>query len=204
MLPLSSLKKGILQGLSRLPGYGRVRYASLLAAAILLVLPEAYASKPADLRSPWDAQIVALTDAPYTCPVPPPFSKSLDVEGYYSDANHSVVDPKKFAEHQKATEPLTNLAEWTTQAADAYRARGSRAASGCVYALLDAAARAHAWSDEMPNPQDPMSRNGCSRPSRSRISKFVRVESAHPIKRRRFTNGSVRSLIAPSTTLNEK
>lgn len=136
-----------------LPGCDRLRRTGLLAAAILLVVPETYAAKPADLHSPWDAQNIAITDAPYTCPAPPPFSKSLDVEGYYSDAHHSVVDPKKFEAHRKATEPLTNFAEWTTQAADAYRSRGSRAAAVCVYALLQAAAHAHAWSDEMPNPQ---------------------------------------------------
>jgi len=125
----------------------------ILATALLFAPFAAHAAQSAPLRSPWDAQTVTLTDAQYTCPAPPPFSKSLDVEGYYSDANHSIVDPKKLTAHREATEPLTNLAEWATQAADSYRTRGSRAGAACVYALLDAAARAHAWSDEMPTSQ---------------------------------------------------
>jgi poly(beta-D-mannuronate) lyase len=105
------------------------------------------------LRSPWDAQPIVLTEAAYTCPEPPPFSKSLEVEGYYSDAHHSIVDPKKLEAERKATEAPTHLGEWTTQAADTYRAHGSRAGAACVYALLDAAARARAWADTMPTSQ---------------------------------------------------
>ena len=122
----------------------------ILVTALLVSSLVTHATKPADLRSPWDTQTITITDAPYICPAPPPFSKSLNVEGYYTDTHHSVVDPKKFAVLHEATEPLTNFAEWTTQAADAYRTRGSRAAADCVYALLDAAARAHAWSEDMP------------------------------------------------------
>ena len=86
-------------------------------------------------------------------PRPPPFSKSLEVGGYYSDAYHSIIDPKKLEAERKATEPPTHLGEWTTQAADAYRTHGSRAAAACVYTLLHAAARAHAWADTMPTNQ---------------------------------------------------
>lgn len=67
-----------------------------LTTALLASSVVTHAAYPANLRSPWDAQTIAVTDAPYTCPAPPPFSKSLDVEGYYSDAHHSVVDPKRF------------------------------------------------------------------------------------------------------------
>ena len=77
----------------------------------------------------------------------------MNVQGYYSDAHHSVVDPKAFEAERKATEAPTHLGEWTTQAADAYRMHGSRAAAVCVYALLDAAARAHAWAGSMPTSQ---------------------------------------------------
>jgi poly(beta-D-mannuronate) lyase len=138
MMPFSKFKMKILRAPLHLSSYCWLQRASLLAAAILLVLPEAYAAKPADLQSPWDAQTVVVTDAPYTCPTPPPLSKWLDAQGDYSEA------------HRRATEPLTSFAEWTTQAADAYRTRGSRAAAACVYTLLDAAARAHAWSEDMP------------------------------------------------------
>ena len=128
------------------------RWAVLVAA--LLVSPIAvHAAQQLALRSPWEAQTIALTDAPYTCPAPPPFSKWLYAESYYTDPHHSIVDPKKLAAEVKATEAPEDLGKWTARAADAYRTRGSRAAAACVYALLDAAARAHAWSDEMPTNQ---------------------------------------------------
>ena len=107
----------------------------------------------AQLRSPWDAQSITLTDTPYDCPPPPPFEKTLNIEGYYIDAHHSVIDPVKKAAEEKATAAPTHLGQWSTEAADAYLTKGSRAATTCVYSLLDAAAKAHAWSGEMPTSQ---------------------------------------------------
>ena len=128
------------------------QYTLLLAAAILICPFTCHAVETA-LHSPWDAQPISLTDVPYTCPDPPPLSKSMNVDGYYSDAHHSIVDPKALEAQRKATEAPTHLGEWSSQAADAYRTHGSRAAAACVYALLDAAARAHAWAGSMPTAQ---------------------------------------------------
>ncbi|HEY1804932.1 MAG TPA: alginate lyase family protein [Terracidiphilus sp.] len=128
------------------------QYTLLLAATIALC-PFASHAAQAPLHSPWDAQPIALTHAAYTCPDPPPFSKSIDADSYYSDAHHSIVDPKALEAERNATEAPTHLGEWATQAADAYRTHGSSAAAACVYALLDAAARAHAWAGSMPTPQ---------------------------------------------------
>jgi poly(beta-D-mannuronate) lyase len=107
----------------------------------------------AQLRSPWDGLSIAATDAPYNCPEPPPFAKTLSVEGYYTDAHHSIIDEKKREAEEKATEAPTHLGQWSGEAADAWLTKGSRAAATCVYSLLDAAARAHAWSGEMPTGQ---------------------------------------------------
>jgi len=101
------------------------------------------------LKSPWDGHPVALTDAAYTCPDPPPFSKSLDADSYYIDAHHSIIDPVKKAAYEKAAEAPDHLGQWTTQAADAYLRHGSRAGAQCVYTLLSAAATAKAWSASM-------------------------------------------------------
>ena len=120
---------------------------------LLWVAVAAGAARADTLRSPWDDVHIPLTDAPYDCPAPPPLSKSLEVQGYYSDEHHSVVDPAREAAERKATEAPTHLGQWSTQAADAYLTRGSRAAAQCVYALLDAAAQAKAWTDAMPTSQ---------------------------------------------------
>lgn len=128
----------------------------LLLGALPVVAVLALACQPTranQLKSPWDAHPIPLTDAPYNCPDPPPFSKSLDMEGYYTDAHHSITDPVKKATYEKAAEAPDHLGQWTTQAADAYVRHGSRAGAQCVYTLLTAAAAAKAWSASMPTGQ---------------------------------------------------
>jgi poly(beta-D-mannuronate) lyase len=114
----------------------------LIASALLIFL--GVPCRADRLKSPWDTTALPLTDAPYACPDPPPFSRSLDTEGYYIDAHHSVIDPAKREAYEKASAPPTHLGQWTTQAADAYLRHGSRAAAQCVYTLLSAAAAARA------------------------------------------------------------
>ncbi len=125
----------------------------VFALGILALLVASLSAHAQQLRSPWDDHPVTLTDVPYDCPQAPPFAKTLDVEGYYTDAHHSVIDPGKKEAEEKATAAPTHLGQWATEAADAYLTKGSRAAAQCVYSLLDAAALAHAWSGEMPTSQ---------------------------------------------------
>lgn len=109
------------------------RTALALCAIASLLVPRIV---EAQLRSPWDGQPVTPTDAPYDCPQPPPFAKTLNVEGYYTDAHHSIIDEKKREAEEKATEAPTHLGQWSGEAADAWLTKGSRAAAGCVYSLL--------------------------------------------------------------------
>lgn len=131
----------------------RLSVAHVIFFATPALFCGAIVSRADQLKSPWDGHPVALTDSAYTCPDPPPFSKSLDAEGYYIDAHHSVIDPAKKAAYEKAAEAPDHLGEWTTQAADAYIRHGSRAGAQCVYTLLSAAAAAKAWSATMPTGQ---------------------------------------------------
>jgi poly(beta-D-mannuronate) lyase len=102
------------------------------------------------LRSPWDAVKTTPTDAPYSCPAPPAFSKTLDIPGYYTDKQASIIDPQKLAAFNAASAQPTHLGQYAVSAADAWRTKGSRAAAACVYSLLDAAAKADAWTNKMP------------------------------------------------------
>jgi poly(beta-D-mannuronate) lyase len=121
---------------------------------LLLILLAFSLSAHADrLRSPWDEVKITATDTPYDCPAAPPFAKTIDAEGYYVDSHHSVIDPAKKAAYEKADEPLVHLGQYAGLAADAYLDKGSKAAAACVYSLLDAAARADAWTGEMPHGQ---------------------------------------------------
>ena len=102
------------------------------------------------LRSPWDAAVVTATDMAYTCPAAPAFAKTLEARPYYTDAHMSVIDPAKQAAFQAASDAPTKLAQAVSKAADAYRVLGSRTAAACAYLLLEAAAKAGAWSGQMP------------------------------------------------------
>lgn len=125
-----------------------------LVAGVLASLASAHAER---LRSPWDATTITPpitpTDAPYNCPAPPAFTKTIDAEGYYSDANHSIIDPAKKAAYEKADADLVHLGQYAGLAADAWLSKGSRAAAACVYTLLSAAAQAAAWTGQMPHNQ---------------------------------------------------
>src|SRR5581483_11931004 len=94
----------------------------------------------APLRSPWDSTKIVPTDAPYDCPAPPAFSRTLILEGYYTDKQYSILDPKALAAFNEASAGPTHLGQYAGLAADAWLSKGSRAAATCVYSLLDAAA----------------------------------------------------------------
>ncbi len=118
----------------------------LFVAGVLACVP----GSAEHLRSPWDATAITPTDAPYNCPVPPAFARTLNVEGYYTDKQYSVIDPARLAAFNAASEGPTHLGPYATSAADAWLSEGSRAAAACVYSLLDAAAKADAWDGKMP------------------------------------------------------
>jgi poly(beta-D-mannuronate) lyase len=103
------------------------------------------------LRSPWDGVAIAQTNAPYTCPAPPPFGRTLKINPYYTDQHASVIDPQKLAAFQQASEAPTHLGQFVSAAADAYLTKGGREAALCVYSMLDAAAKADAWTGKMPD-----------------------------------------------------
>jgi len=117
----------------------------------LLCLAASLTASAQRLRSPWDDIPIRPTDAPYACPAPPAFSQTLSVAGYYTDKQYSVIDPKALAAFNEATAGPTHLGQYATNAADAWRTRGSRAAAACVYSLLTAAAQADAWDGKMPD-----------------------------------------------------
>jgi len=127
-----------------------VRCSNLFAVLTILAAGSALHAS-GRLVSPWDALHVTQTDAPFNCPAPPAFATMLTVSAYYIDKNASIIDPKKFAAWNAATEAPTQLGQFATRAADAYLTTGSRAAARCVDSLLAAAAEAAAWTDKMPD-----------------------------------------------------
>ena len=73
-----------------------IRRALCLAALSALTSPTLHASTER-LRAPWDGVKIVPTDAPYNCPEPPTFGRTLDVQGYYTDKKYSITDAEKEA-----------------------------------------------------------------------------------------------------------
>lgn len=131
------------------PSIVMIRQTLFFAALVALTSLALHASTER-LRAPWDALKIVPTDAPYHCPEPPAFGRTLDVQGAWIDRKYSILDPQKEAEFQKRVEGPTHLGQFAGLAADAWLAKGSREAAVCVYSLLSAAAKADAWDDRMP------------------------------------------------------
>jgi poly(beta-D-mannuronate) lyase len=124
----------------------------LTAAALsLAVFTAAHAAAP--LRSPWDLQPVAVTDASYSCPALTVLPKDIVASDFYSDAKHSVIDPKRQAAYQETQKPFHELTNEIEKAADRFQANGSRAAAACVLQLLDAEAAGDAMTGSMSSNQ---------------------------------------------------
>jgi poly(beta-D-mannuronate) lyase len=124
----------------------RISFLAALSLGALVAVP-ALAER---LRSPWDSTKTVPTDAPYNCPVPPAFGRTLNLESAYIDKKYSIIDEKKQAVFDKDSEGPTHLGQYAGLAADVWLSKGSRAAATCVYSLLTAAAKADAWDDKMP------------------------------------------------------
>ena len=105
------------------------------------------------LRSPWDTVPVRPTHVPYTCPAPAPLPQSIQATSYYTDAQHSVIDPVKKQAYTEASQPFERTMTSAVNAADAYRKTGSTAAAQCVLTVLTTAAGTHAMLGEMSSNQ---------------------------------------------------
>jgi poly(beta-D-mannuronate) lyase len=105
---------------------------------ISAVVPACLAEKP--LRSPWDSAPVKLTDTSYTCPAPIHLTADLTTSGFYADSKGSVIDPVKWKAYAESSGPVKKLGNEAVDAADAFRATGSRQAAGCVLTLVKTAA----------------------------------------------------------------
>ncbi|SPE23391.1 Poly(Beta-D-mannuronate) lyase [Candidatus Sulfotelmatomonas gaucii] len=143
----------------------RRRGAALVVASLACVLCATAAAKPAhaaknadkhaaqSLRSPWDLHPVTLTSAKYDCPTLPPLPHDIVAYDYYSDAKHSITDPKRHAAYQAAARPFLAIEEATEHAADNYQSTGSREAAACVAQLLVQQAQANAMTGSMSSNQ---------------------------------------------------
>ena len=97
------------------------------------------------LRSPWGAVRVDAK-APVSACAPAPLPRLLVFNGYYTDAHHSVIDPKAKAVYEAASRANEMFVKRVGQAADGYQAQHSESAADCAFSLLQQAAQEEAFS----------------------------------------------------------
>ena len=122
------------------------------ALAAVLLFPLAAHAAPR-LRSPWDGKDVRLTGVPYVCPALQRLSPDLTTDRFYSDSKSSVIDPEKWKAYVASSGPSKNLGQQIVDAADAYRATGSREAAECAIRHAEAAATDGVFTGQMSSNQ---------------------------------------------------
>jgi poly(beta-D-mannuronate) lyase len=123
----------------------------ILSISISALAPACAAEKP--LRSPWDSAPVKLTDAAYTCPAAIHLTPDLTTSGFYADSKGSIIDPVKWKAYAESSGPVKKLGNEAVDAADAFRATGSRQAAECVLTLEKTAALDKALTGTMSSSQ---------------------------------------------------
>jgi len=118
-------------------------------AALLVPVALAASARRTPLRSPWDSQVVTVTDTPWSCPVVPRLPHDFATNSYYVDSHHSVIDPVLKKRYEDSVAPIEGFSRDVVTAADAYRTKGSRSAAECVTALLAGAAAQKALTGSM-------------------------------------------------------
>ena len=109
----------------------------------------------APLHSPWDAQSVRPTGAPYICPVPAHLPADFVTDGFYADNDptHSIIDPAKLKAYNESSGPVKHEGNVIVAAADDFRTTGSVEAARCVLQHLESDARDNALTGKMSSSQ---------------------------------------------------
>jgi poly(beta-D-mannuronate) lyase len=110
------------------------RVDGMLVLVLMLINVAANASDL--LKSPWDASLARHVSSvsSATCSAPPALPQGIATADYYTDAEHSIVDPARKRAYQQATSVWHDAASSVDQMADGYRATGDAALAGCVAA----------------------------------------------------------------------
>jgi poly(beta-D-mannuronate) lyase len=101
------------------------------------------------LTSPWDRPIAKTSSSSQPCSALPTLPQSFTVTGYYTDKNHSVIDPDKLTSYKTATNALYDTAKVLTRLADLYQQKGRIDAASCAAEGLSGLAKAHSLTSAM-------------------------------------------------------
>jgi poly(beta-D-mannuronate) lyase len=107
----------------------------------------------APLKSPWDAKLVQVRAASYSCPALKALPKDIEASDFYSDPKHSVIDEKREAAYRAAEAEFDQAISGAAKAADEFQATGNKGAAECVLKILDLEGAADAMTGTMSSNQ---------------------------------------------------
>jgi len=105
------------------------------------------------LRSPWDLHPVAVKQEAYSCPAAVVLPEGITLSDFYSDAKHSIIDPKRQAAYNEAKDQYSRVMDDAEAAADHFQKTGSAQAAACVMRILVAQAQGKAMTGAMSSNQ---------------------------------------------------
>lgn len=101
------------------------------------------------LASPWDRPVSKTSSSSQPCAALPTLPQSFTVTGYYTDKNHSIIDPDKLTRYKTATSALYDTAKGITKLADLYQQKGRIDAASCAADGLAGLAKGHSLTSSM-------------------------------------------------------
>jgi len=127
----------------------------LLIAAPLAVHAEGpgKASPLPALVSPWDLHAVKIKDGQYSCAVVATLPHDVEASDYYTDAQHSIKDEKRYAAYNAAAQQYSSVTETAERDADHFQETGDTGAAACVMKILLQQAQADALTGTMSSNQ---------------------------------------------------
>ncbi len=124
-----------------------------MPATALAAAGQTASAQVVELRSPWDLRPVKLRDAKYSCPNVPTLPHDVEASDYYSDTNHSIKDPKRYAAYNQAADRYRIVSEEAARAADQFQSTGDAGAAACVVKIIKQQAQADAMTGSMSSNQ---------------------------------------------------
>lgn len=111
------------------------------------------AGAAASLVSPWDLHGVKVKDGKYSCPTVATLPHDVDAFDYYTDAKHSIIDPKKYAAYNAIKAQYTGVTDAAERAADQFQETGDASAAACAMKILIQQSQADALTGSMSSNQ---------------------------------------------------
>jgi len=128
-------------------------YALPLLLPLFCLALSSSAQAPQPLRSPWDLKPVTVKDSGSSCPPIVALPRDIEASSFYTDAQHSRIDPKLEARYNAAQEQYRGVTADAIAAAEKFRSTGNRGAAECVLRILDAQAGAAGMTGSMSSNQ---------------------------------------------------